>query len=107
MCTRSRQSRKRSRGLRSWCDRAIQSCAALSLDTRARLQAAEKLGLPDFVLPPEPVAAQQHIVIIGSGIIALQTAYRLLRLGHRVTICERENSVAPGASSKAAGYLVS
>ena len=47
---------------------------------------------------------QQHVVIVGGGLIGLSTAHALLRDGHRVTIVERDR-LGSGAAEGNAGEL--
>lgn len=46
----------------------------------------------------------QHVVVVGGGLIGLATAYSLLRDGHRVTIIERDH-LGAGAATGNAGEL--
>lgn len=39
-----------------------------------------------------------HVVVLGAGVIGVTTAYYLAERGHTVTVVERENGVATGAS---------
>ena len=48
--------------------------------------------------------AQQHIVIVGGGLIGLCSAFALVRDGHRVTIIERDH-LGAGAATGNAGEL--
>ena len=47
---------------------------------------------------------QQHVVIVGGGLIGLCTAHALLRDGHTVTIVEEEH-LGAGAATGNAGEL--
>ncbi|MGO3147602.1 MAG: NAD(P)/FAD-dependent oxidoreductase [Leucobacter sp.] len=47
---------------------------------------------------------QQHVVIVGGGLIGLSAAWALLRDGHRVTIVERD-TLGSGAATGNAGEL--
>lgn len=51
--------------------------------------------------PDEPVQIQspRHVCVIGAGVSGLTTAYELQRLGHKVTVLEREGSIAGKCSS--------
>lgn len=46
---------------------------------------------------------QHHVVVIGAGLAGLNTAYALLRHGFRVTVIERGNTLASGASGNSQG----
>lgn len=46
-----------------------------------------------------------HVVVIGAGVIGVTTAYYLAELGLRVTVIDREDEVAAGASFGNAGQL--
>ncbi len=46
-----------------------------------------------------------HVVVIGAGVVGLTTAYYLSQLGCQVTVVDRENDVAAGASFANAGQL--
>jgi len=55
---------------------------------------------------PRTAANTRHVVIAGAGIHGLSTAYFLsTQHGIRCTLVERTGCIAPGASSKAAGFL--
>ena len=57
---------------------------------------------PSSSFSPPP----RHVLIVGAGIHGLSTAYFLSTRHHvRCTLIERSGSIAPGASSKAAGFL--
>src|SRR3954462_4662990 len=45
------------------------------------------------------------IIVVGAGIVGLMTAYWLARDGHAVTILDRSESVASGASRANGGEL--
>lgn len=46
-----------------------------------------------------------HVVVIGAGVVGLTSAYYLSQQGCRVTVVDRENDVAAGASFANAGQL--
>ncbi len=46
-----------------------------------------------------------HIVVLGAGVIGVTTAYYLSEHGHTVTVVDREQDVASGASGKNGGQL--
>ena len=48
----------------------------------------------------------RNILIIGSGVIGLSTAYYAARKGHRVTVIEREPEARDGCSFGNAGMVV-
>lgn len=47
----------------------------------------------------------KHCVVIGGGVVGLTTAWALLQRGHRVTLVERDDAVAQGASRANGGQL--
>ncbi|MFG6412668.1 D-amino acid dehydrogenase [Roseateles sp. DC23W] len=47
----------------------------------------------------------KHCVVIGGGVVGLTTAWALLERGHAVTLLERDDSVAQGASRANGGQL--
>ena len=49
-------------------------------------------------------ARGKHVVVVGGGIHGCSAAYHLAKRGARVTLLEREDSVAPAASGQA-GFL--
>ena len=46
-----------------------------------------------------------HVVVLGAGVIGVTTAYYLAERGHRVTVIDRADSVADGASAGNGGQL--
>lgn len=48
----------------------------------------------------------KDIVVVGGGVIGLATGYYLAKAGHRVTIVERDNTLASGCSEGNAGMIV-
>jgi D-amino-acid dehydrogenase len=46
-----------------------------------------------------------HIVVLGAGVVGVTTAYYLAERGHRVTVVDRADSVADGASGGNGGQL--
>ena len=46
-----------------------------------------------------------HVVVLGAGVVGVTTAYYLSERGHRVTLVDRANSVASGASEANGGQL--
>eukprot|EP00793_Prasinoderma_coloniale_P002326 PRCOL_00002834-RA len=50
-------------------------------------------------------ARGKHVVVVGGGIHGCSAAYHLAKRGARVTLLEREDSVAPAASGQAGGFL--
>ena len=46
-----------------------------------------------------------HVVVVGAGVIGITTAYYLTERGYNVTVVERENDVAGGASGRNGGQL--
>jgi len=46
-----------------------------------------------------------HVVVLGAGVIGVTTAYYLTERGHTVTVVEREDEVASGASGGNGGQL--
>ena len=46
-----------------------------------------------------------HIHVVGAGVVGLTTAYYLTKKGHKVTILEKEDSVAKGSSFANGGQL--
>jgi D-amino-acid dehydrogenase len=52
------------------------------------------------------VAKEKHILIIGSGVVGLCTAYYCAQRGHRVTVLEREPETRDGCSFGNAGMIV-
>ena len=46
-----------------------------------------------------------HVVVLGAGVIGVTTAYYLSEHGHTVTVVDREQEVASGASGKNGGQL--
>jgi tRNA 5-methylaminomethyl-2-thiouridine biosynthesis bifunctional protein len=59
-------------------------------------------ALPPWFRPPPPVAAG-HALIVGGGIAGAATAAALKRRGWRVTVAEKHDRVAAGASGNPAG----
>lgn len=47
----------------------------------------------------------KHSVVIGGGVVGLTTAWALLQRGHQVTLVERDDAVAQGASRANGGQL--
>ena len=52
------------------------------------------------------MAKEKSIVIIGSGVIGLTTAYYCARRGHEVTLLDRESPARDGCSFGNAGMIV-
>ena len=46
-----------------------------------------------------------HVVVLGAGVVGVTTAYYLSERGHRVTVVDRADSVASGASAGNGGQL--
>ena len=46
-----------------------------------------------------------HVVVLGAGVVGVTTAYYLSERGHRVTVVDRADSVAAGASAGNGGQL--
>lgn len=46
-----------------------------------------------------------HIAVIGAGVIGVTTAWQLCKLGHRVTLIEREPAICAGASARNGAQL--
>src|SRR3954471_3387311 len=69
----------------------------------ARMSGGQRAALPPWFRPPPPVEAPGHALIIGAGIAGAATAAALLRRGWRVTVAERHDRVAAGASGNPAG----
>ena len=46
-----------------------------------------------------------HVVVLGAGVVGVTTAYYLAERGHRVTVVDRADSVADGASGGNGGQL--
>lgn len=46
-----------------------------------------------------------HVIVLGAGVIGTTTAYYLARLGHRVTVIEREDDAGNGATFANGGQL--
>jgi len=46
-----------------------------------------------------------HVVVLGAGVVGVTTAYYLCERGHRVTVVERADAVASGASAGNGGQL--
>ena len=63
----------------------------------------QRAALPPWFRPPPPVEAPGHALIIGGGIAGAATAAALMRRGWRVTVAERQDRVAAGASGNPAG----
>jgi len=51
-------------------------------------------------------SSSKHVIVIGAGVIGLSTAHYAMRLGHRVTILDRELASAEGCSFGNAGMVV-
>jgi L-2-hydroxyglutarate oxidase len=47
----------------------------------------------------------QHVVVVGAGIIGLATAHELQRRGHRVTVLDKEHSVAAHQTGRNSGVI--
>ena len=60
-------------------------------------------ALPPWFRPPPPIETPGHALIIGAGIAGAATAAALMRRGWRVTVAERHDRVAAGASGNPAG----
>ena len=56
--------------------------------------------------PAIPRRVSKHILIIGSGVIGLSTAYFCAKRGHRVTVVERNPAERDGCSFGNAGMIV-
>ena len=46
-----------------------------------------------------------HVVVLGAGVVGVTTAYYLTERGHSVTVVDRADSVAAGASAGNGGQL--
>ena len=46
-----------------------------------------------------------HVVVLGAGVVGVTTAYYLSERGHRVTVVDRADTVADGASGGNGGQL--
>ena len=46
-----------------------------------------------------------HVIVLGAGVVGVTTAYYLSRRGHRVTVVDRADTVADGASGGNGGQL--
>jgi len=46
-----------------------------------------------------------HVVVLGAGVVGMTTAYYLVERGHTVTVVDRADDVASGASGKNGGQL--
>src|SRR5690349_8345561 len=62
-----------------------------------------RASLPPWFRPPPPAKASGHALIIGGGIAGAAIAAALIRRGWRVTVAERHDRVAAGASGNPAG----
>jgi tRNA 5-methylaminomethyl-2-thiouridine biosynthesis bifunctional protein len=62
-----------------------------------------RAALPPWFRPPPPAEHPGHALIVGAGIAGAAMAAALIRRGWRVTIAERHDRVAAGASGNPAG----
>ena len=67
---------------------------------------SQRAALPPWFRPPPPVETPGHALIIGGGIAGAATAAALMRRGWRVTVAERNDRVAAGASGNPAGIYM-
>jgi tRNA 5-methylaminomethyl-2-thiouridine biosynthesis bifunctional protein len=67
------------------------------------MSGGQRAALPPWFRPPPPVEAPGHALIIGAGIAGAATAAALLQRGWRVTVAERHDRMAAGASGNPAG----
>jgi tRNA 5-methylaminomethyl-2-thiouridine biosynthesis bifunctional protein len=62
-----------------------------------------RAALPPWFRPPPPAERPGHALIVGAGVAGAATAAALVRRGWRVTVAERHERVAAGASGNPAG----
>lgn len=62
-----------------------------------------RAALPPWFRPPPPAEHPGHALIVGAGIAGAAMAAALIRRGWRVTVAERHDRVAAGASGNPAG----
>jgi tRNA 5-methylaminomethyl-2-thiouridine biosynthesis bifunctional protein len=67
------------------------------------MSGAPGAALPPWFRPPPPAARPGHALIVGGGIAGAAAAAALMRRGWRVTVAERHDRVAAGASGNPAG----
>lgn len=67
------------------------------------MSVSQRTALPPWFRPPPPAASPGHALVIGAGIAGAATAAALIRRGWRVTVAERHDHVAAGASGNPAG----
>ncbi len=69
----------------------------------ARMNDTRRAALPPWFRPPPPAEHPGHALIVGAGIAGAAMAAALIRRGWRVTVAERHDRVAAGASGNPAG----
>jgi tRNA 5-methylaminomethyl-2-thiouridine biosynthesis bifunctional protein len=67
------------------------------------MSSSQRAALPPWFRPPPPAVSPGHALVIGAGIAGAATAAALIRHGWRVTVAERHDRVAAGASGNPAG----